>query len=77
MTNVDFSPLFRSIIGFDRLASALESAARSEAGGYPPLNLEAVDESRYRLTMVSTSPSVTGSVSTACSGKRSASSGTY
>jgi molecular chaperone IbpA len=51
MTNVDFSPLFRSIIGFDRLASALESAARSEAGGYPPYNLEAADKSRYRLTL--------------------------
>jgi molecular chaperone IbpA len=51
MTNVDFSPLFRSIIGFDRLASALESAARSEAGGYPPYNLEAADENRYRLTL--------------------------
>jgi molecular chaperone IbpA len=51
MTNIDFSPLFRSVIGFDRLASTLESAARNEAGGYPPYNIEVADENRYRLTL--------------------------
>ncbi|NCA71523.1 MAG: Hsp20 family protein [Sphingobacteriia bacterium] len=51
MNTIDFSPLFRSVIGFDRLASTLESAARSEAGGYPPYNIEVADEHRYRLTL--------------------------
>ena len=51
MTTIDFTPLFRSAIGFDRLASALESAYRSEAGGYPPYNIEVVGEDRYRISM--------------------------
>ena len=51
MTNVDFSPLFRSMIGFDRLSSALENAYRSEPGGYPPYNVEISGENDYRITM--------------------------
>jgi molecular chaperone IbpA len=51
MTTIDFTPLFRSAIGFDRLASALESAYRSEAGGYPPYNIEVTGPDKYRITM--------------------------
>lgn len=51
MTTIDFSPLFRSMIGFDRLSSALENAYRSEPGGYPPYNIEASGENDYRITM--------------------------
>ncbi|MBK1716834.1 Hsp20 family protein [Thiocystis violacea] len=51
MTSIDFSPLFRSMIGFDRMTSALENAYRSEAGGYPPYNIEASGENDYRITM--------------------------
>ncbi len=51
MTTIDFSPLFRSVIGFDRLASTLESAYRAETGGYPPYNVEIEDENKYRITM--------------------------
>jgi molecular chaperone IbpA len=51
MTSIDFSPLFRSMIGFDRLSSALENAYRSEPGGYPPYNVEASGENDYRITM--------------------------
>ena len=51
MTNIDVSPLLRSVIGFDRLASTLESAARSEPAGYPPYDLAVADENRYRLTL--------------------------
>lgn len=51
MTSIDFTPLFRSAIGFDRLASALESAHRSEAGGYPPYNIEVTGQDRYRISM--------------------------
>ena len=39
MTNIDFSPLFRSMIGFDRLSSAMEHAYRTDPGGYPPYNV--------------------------------------
>ena len=51
MTTIDFSPLFRSMIGFDRMASSLENAYRTEAGGYPPYNVEVEDENKYRITM--------------------------
>ncbi len=51
MTTIDFSPLFRSMIGFDRLASSLESAYRAEPGGYPPYNIEVTGDDRYRITM--------------------------
>ena len=51
MTTIDFTPLFRSAIGFDRLASALESAYRSEAGGFPPYNIEVIGEDKYRISM--------------------------
>lgn len=51
MTSFDFSPLFRTMIGFDRLASAMENASRSEAGGYPPYNIEMTGEDKYRITM--------------------------
>ncbi len=51
MNAFDFSPLFRTAIGFDRLAHALESANRSEGGGYPPYNIELTGEDRYRITM--------------------------
>lgn len=48
---IDFTPLFRTAIGFDRLANALEMANRVEAGGYPPYDIEVAGEDRYRITM--------------------------
>ncbi|MBK1646648.1 heat-shock protein [Thiocapsa imhoffii] len=51
MTNIDFSPLLRSMIGFDRMSNALESAYRSDTGGYPPYNIEISGENDYRITM--------------------------
>ncbi|MCB2262016.1 MAG: Hsp20 family protein [Candidatus Thiosymbion ectosymbiont of Robbea hypermnestra] len=51
MTTIDFTPLFRSAIGFDRLASTLESAYRAETGGYPPYNIEVTGDDRYRISM--------------------------
>lgn len=51
MTAFDFTPLFRTAIGFDRLAHALESANRAEAGGYPPYNIELTGEDQYRISM--------------------------
>lgn len=50
MRTIDFSPLYRSAVGFDRLASLLESASRTEAPtGYPPYNIETVGENAYRI----------------------------
>jgi molecular chaperone IbpA len=52
MTTFDFSPLFRTSVGFDRLASMLNSAHRVEqGGGYPPYNIQTAGENRYRITM--------------------------
>ena len=53
MDGFDFSPLFRSTIGFDRLARLVDSATRvdSTALSYPPYNIEKTGEHAYRLTM--------------------------
>lgn len=51
MNAFDFTPLFRTAIGFDRLAQALESANRADAGGYPPYNIELTGEDQYRITL--------------------------
>lgn len=50
MRTVDFSPLYRSVVGFDRLATLLEAAAKSESPtGHPPYNIETVGENAYRI----------------------------
>ena len=49
MRTVDFSPLFRSAVGFDRLASLLEAAGADAASGYPPYNIETVGQNAYRI----------------------------
>ena len=50
MRTVDFTPLYRSVVGFDRLATLLEAAAKSEGPtGYPPYNIETVGENAYRI----------------------------
>jgi molecular chaperone IbpA len=53
MDRFDFSPLFRSTIGFDRLARLADTANRvdSAAVSYPPYNIEKTGEDSYRLTM--------------------------
>lgn len=53
MRAYDFSPLYRSAIGFDRLAGMLDSASRldAQAPSYPPFNVERVDENDTRVTM--------------------------
>ena len=48
---VDFTPLFRTAIGFDRLANALETAHRADVGGYPPYDIEVTGDDEYRITM--------------------------
>lgn len=52
MRTYDFSPLYRSAIGFDRLANLFDAAQRSDAQpSYPPYNIELVSENQYRITM--------------------------
>ena len=48
----DFAPLYRSTVGFDRLANMLDQVAGVEANsGYPPYNIERTSEDEYRITM--------------------------
>ena len=50
MRTIDFSPLYRTAVGFDRMAGLLESAARAtDVNGWPPYNIEHVDENGYRV----------------------------
>ncbi len=47
----DYTPLYRSSIGFDRLFQMLDEAAATETQTYPPYNIERVTENEYRITM--------------------------
>ncbi|MCW8885448.1 MAG: Hsp20 family protein [Motiliproteus sp.] len=53
MNAIDFSPLYRSSVGFDRLASLIDQSLRHEqaGSGYPPYNIELVDENQYAITL--------------------------
>ena len=52
MTTFDFSPLFRSAIGFDRMARLMDSvSSATDASSYPPYNIEKTGDDTYRLTM--------------------------
>lgn len=53
MRTFDFSPLYRSAIGFDRMANLLDSLSRTEHAqpSYPPYNIELTGEDQYRITM--------------------------
>ncbi|MGH1472151.1 MAG: Hsp20 family protein [Cellvibrionaceae bacterium] len=57
MRDFDFSPLYRSSIGFDRVASVLDNLVNSELTAkqaqpnYPPYNIELADENNYRISM--------------------------
>ncbi len=51
MTRFDFSPLFRSTVGFDRMMNLLEASSRNGDEGYPPYNIEKKGDNDYRITM--------------------------
>ncbi len=53
MRQYDFSPFYKTTIGFDRLASLLDdmNGRTQNVPNYPPYNIERVDENNYRLTM--------------------------
>ncbi len=50
MRHFDFTPLYRSTVGFDRLFSMLDGVT-SDTPSYPPYNIERLDENAYRITM--------------------------
>lgn len=53
MRTVDFSPLYRSSVGFDHLFNLLENASRGDQKntGYPPYNIELIDKDNYQITL--------------------------
>ena len=52
MRHVDFSPLYRSTVGFDKLLTMLDSLAPTDQSqSYPPYNIERTGETTYRITM--------------------------
>ena len=53
MSSIDLTPLYRSSVGFDRLAPLINRALRddSSASGYPPYNIEMFDDNRYAITL--------------------------
>lgn len=52
MRSFDFTPLQRSLIGFDRMANLIDAASKLEATpAYPPYNIEQIDENNYRIEL--------------------------
>ena len=53
MRTVDFTPLYRSSVGFDHLFNLLESASRGDQKntGYPPYNIESLGKDQYQITL--------------------------
>jgi molecular chaperone IbpA len=51
MQTIDFSPFYRSTVGFDRLFNRLDGLVGQEAKSYPPYNIEKVGENAYRISI--------------------------
>ncbi|UYQ72927.1 Hsp20 family protein [Pelagibacterium flavum] len=51
MQRLDFSPFYRSTVGFDRLFSRLDNLVAEDAKTYPPYNIERTGEDTYRVTI--------------------------
>src|SRR4029453_18223893 len=51
MRQFDFAPLYRSTVGFDRLAQMLDGVGGLDSEGYPPYNIERLGDNQYRITM--------------------------
>ena len=53
MNRIDLTPLYRSSVGFDRFGNLLDAAFQTEktSGGYPPYNIEVVEENQYAITI--------------------------
>ncbi len=53
MSSIDLSPFYRNSIGYDRVGRLIDSALRASesSAGYPPYNIEVLDENRYAITL--------------------------
>ncbi len=53
MQNFDFTPLYRTLVGFDRVADMIDEAAKIDPSsqGYPPYNIEQTGEDSYRIEL--------------------------
>ncbi len=52
MQTIDLTPLYRTLVGFDRISSLIDQAQRLDAtGGYPPYNIEQVREDAFRIEL--------------------------
>lgn len=51
MRTYDLTPLYRSSVGFDRVFDLLDNMGKAETAGYPPYNIERLDENDYRITL--------------------------
>jgi molecular chaperone IbpA len=53
MNTIDLTPLYRNSVGFDRMASLLDNALRSQKAGvgFPPYDIETTGEDRYAITL--------------------------
>lgn len=52
MTTHDYSPLYRTLVGFDRIANLIDQATRLDAApGYPPFNIEQTGDDAYRIEL--------------------------
>jgi molecular chaperone IbpA len=51
MATLDFAPLFRSSVGYDRLPGLLSDALGRDESGYPPYNIEKCGEDQYRVVL--------------------------
>ena len=50
MSMIDLTPLYRTMVGFDRMASMIDSAARLDgAQGYPPYNIERIGDDDFAI----------------------------
>lgn len=47
----DFSPLYRSFVGFERMANMIDQASQDSSPSYPPYNIEQIDEDSYRIEL--------------------------
>jgi molecular chaperone IbpA len=51
MPNLDFSPFYRSTVGYDRLFNRLDNIVGQQAKTYPPYNIERLDDDSWRVTV--------------------------
>lgn len=51
MRHYDLTPFYRTTVGFDRLFDLLDNVSKTDTGGYPPYNIERLDENDYRITL--------------------------